>query len=355
MSVDLSVTLGEVRLKNPVIAGPAEHLVHSGGVMRAIEAGVGAVVVKSTNEVESTKDQLERSEYTLLDEYWREVPWTRDAPRSATLACRSGLSPLPFDQWLENTSRLDREAQKYDSYAVASLVLGQIEPAIEMARQIEAAGIRVLEFNVGVPYGSQTKKGNVATELSPDRLREQVEAVRAAVSIPVWVKTTGQSERVPVLAGSAFAAGADAVIMAGRLLGFIPDPHSLKPLFGTSLGIGGYWNLPITCHWLMMTRKAVGRERPLIGINGAQSGLDVVRFMLSGASAVEIASPVMVYGFELLERAIAELTEYLESKGLDAAALIGRAADEHRSFMEMPRLPGNWRNHVPPESLDERQ
>lgn len=309
-------------------------------------------MVKSNNESDGAKDQLERSEYALLDTQWRPVAWNANAPLSATLACRSGMSPMRFDAWLEQTARLDAQARTRDAYVVASLILGQIEPAIAMARQVEAAGLRVLEFNVGVPYGSQTQKGNVATELSPERLAEQVAAIRAAVSLPLWVKTSGQSERVPALAAAAFDARADSVIMAGRLLGFIPDVETFKPLLGTSLGIGGYWNLPITCHWLAMTRKAIGRDKPLIGTNGAQSGLDVARFMLAGASAVEIASPVMVHGFALLSEALAEFTKFLQRKGVNARDLIGAAADQHRTFMEMPRLPGNWRNYVPADSLD---
>ena len=351
MGIDLSTTVGGVNLKNPIIAGPAEHVIDRNGILRALESGVGAVVVKSNNEVAGAKDQLERSEYMLVDEHWRKIPWNDQAPRSATLACRSGMSPMPFDSWLELTVKLDAEAKTRDCYVVASLILGQIEPAVEMARRIEAAGLRVLEFNVGVPYASQTSKGNVTTELSPERLAAQVAAVRAAVSLPLWVKTTGQSERVPVLAAAAFDAGANAVIMAGRLLGFIPDVETLKPMLNTSLGIGGYWNLPITCHWLAMTRKAIGGNKPLIGVNGAQTGLDVVRFMLSGASAVEIASPVMIYGSKLLTDAIAEFMQYLQNKGLNARDLIGVAADQRRSFMEMPRMPGNWRNYVPADCL----
>jgi dihydroorotate dehydrogenase (NAD+) catalytic subunit len=353
MPIDASITIGGVRLKNPIIAGPAEHLIYEAGIKRALDSGVGAVVVKSNNEAAGGKDQLERAEYMLLDEHWRPMPWNDKAPRSATLACRSGLTPLPFDEWLEQAARLDAEARKRDSYVVASLILGQLEPAVAMAKRIEAAGLRVLEFNVGTPYGSQTERGNVATELSPQRLAEQVAAIRAAVSLPVWVKTTGQSERVPALARAAFESGADAVIMAGRLLGFIPDLDTFGPLLGTSLGIGGYWNLPITCHWLAMTRKALGPDKPLIGINGAQTGLDVARFMLSGASAVEIASPVMVYGFKLLADAVAEFTRFLERKGVNARDLIGAAADRHRTFMEMPRIPGNWRRYVPADSLDD--
>ena len=34
------------------------------------------------------------------------------APMSATIATRSGLTPQPFDAWLEQTARLDREAAK---------------------------------------------------------------------------------------------------------------------------------------------------------------------------------------------------------------------------------------------------
>ena len=52
---DLSVQLGRLRLKTPVIAAPAEHLIADGGLAAAIRAGAGAVVVKSTNESMAAK------------------------------------------------------------------------------------------------------------------------------------------------------------------------------------------------------------------------------------------------------------------------------------------------------------
>ena len=54
---------------------------------------IGAVVVKSANESQAAKDQLQRAEYMVLDEAWRPVPWGPQAPSSATIACRSGLTP----------------------------------------------------------------------------------------------------------------------------------------------------------------------------------------------------------------------------------------------------------------------
>jgi dihydroorotate dehydrogenase (NAD+) catalytic subunit len=350
----LDVNIGALRLKNPLIAGAAEHLIEEAGVRAALRSGAAVVVMKSTNEVEAAKAQLAAAEYAVFDETWQRREWNASAPASAFIACRSGLYPGSFDQWLESVSRLDREAAKSDAYVAASLILGDLDHAIKMARQIEAAGLRLLELNIGTPYASQAAKGAVSTELLPERVASIVAAVRAAVSIPLWVKISGQSERVPELARAAFESGADSVVMAGRLLGLIPDLDTMRPVLDTTLGVGGYWNLPLTCHWLALSRAAIGRDKPLIATNGIQGGLDIARVMLAGASAAEISSPVMLRGFELIERALAELKDYLNAKEIVAQDLIGRAADARKTFAEMPPLKSNWRNYVPPDALNSK-
>jgi dihydroorotate dehydrogenase (NAD+) catalytic subunit len=350
MSDRLRTKVGAVELKNPLIAAAAEHLIDAGGVRRALAAGVGAVVVKSTNESQAARDQLQRAEYMVLDDAWRPVPWGAQAPSGVTVACRSGLTPQSFATWLDQTVMLDREAKTCDAYAVASLILAGLDPAVDMARHVEQAGVRILELNIGTPYASQAR-GVVSTELDPERVRVIVGTVRAAITIPLWVKLTGQSERVPDLAAAAFAAGADSVVMAGRLLGLIPDVETFEPMLGTTLGIGGFWNLPLTCHWLALTRAQAGHDKPLIGINGAQSGLDIARMMLAGASAGAMASPVMLRGYEVLSDALAELDGYLARKGVTAADLIGRAADRRKAFADMPVKQNNWRNYVPAINL----
>src|SRR5471032_2202007 len=102
------VSVGKTVLKNPIVAGSAEHFIEADGVRRALRAGVGAVVVKSTNESERGRDQLQRAEYMLLDDQWREMAWTPDAPSTAFMACRSGLTPQGFEAWLDQTAQLDR-------------------------------------------------------------------------------------------------------------------------------------------------------------------------------------------------------------------------------------------------------
>ena len=68
MSERLTTSIGAITLKNPLIAAAAEHLIDADGVRRALAAGVGAVVVKSINELQAAKDQLQRAEYMVLDE-----------------------------------------------------------------------------------------------------------------------------------------------------------------------------------------------------------------------------------------------------------------------------------------------
>lgn len=348
MGIDnrLAVKIGDLTLKNPIIAAAAEHMIDESGVRAAILAGAGAVVVKSNNESELAKDQLQRAEYIALDPDWMPVAWGKDASRAVTLATRSGLSPLPFSQWLDQIMVLDHLARAHETVLVPSLVLSNLDAALAMARDIEQAGCQLLELNIGTPYGSQAAGRAVTTELDPQRVGEIVSAVCGAVSIPVWIKISGQSERVPDLAASAFASGAQSVVMAGRLLGLIPDLETMEPLLGTSLGIGGYWNLPLTCQWLALTRQRLGADKPLIGLNGVRDGKDAARMMLAGATGVGMASSVMLRGPGILTSSIAQLDDYLISKNLTAEALIGRAADRRRAFSDMPLRADHWRDFI---------
>lgn len=350
MKPNLLTKIGSLELKNPIIAASAEHMIHEGGLRAAIETGVGAVVVKSYNESDAAREQLRAAEYLALDANWEPVEWGPDTDPAALVLTRSGLTPLAFDAWLELCLTADRIARQNDCLLVASIILSNLDTAVETAKKIEAAGIRALEFNIGTPYASEAARGAVATETSATRVAALSKAMTEAVSIPVWIRITGQSEDVPDLAGAAFNSGATSVVMAGRLLGLIPDLETQAPYMSTSAGYGGYWNLPLTCHWLAHTRTRLGSELPLIGTNGATSGRDVARMMLAGASAVGMTSAVMMRGFGVLEDALQVLTDYLAEKNMSAADLVGRAADQRKRFTDMPDIGDNWKRYVPPES-----
>jgi dihydroorotate dehydrogenase (NAD+) catalytic subunit len=64
-----------------------------------------------------------------------------------------------------------------------------------MVRKVEQSGVRALELNIGTPYASQAN-GAVSTELDPERVKTIVGAIRGTITIPLWVKLSGQSERM---------------------------------------------------------------------------------------------------------------------------------------------------------------
>ena len=349
MAADLRIRIGELELANPVICGAGEHVLTAAGIRAALEQRVGAVIAKSTNESEAARVQLSQTGYARVDAAWREQSW---AGEGGSILCRSGLQPMACDAWIAQVAQLDREARARDGLVAASIILADLDHAVRLARDVEAAGIRLLEFNIGTPYGDEAAHGGVTTERAAARVREQVAAVCGAVRIPVWVKLTGQSENVAALAAAAKEGGAAAVVMIGRMLGMLPDLETMAPLLGTNLGYGGPWALPLTCYWLARSRKLLGAGFALIGTNGARDGDDVARMLLAGASAVEMSSAVMSGGFGVLGRAIARLDAYVAAHGGSATALVGRAADRVGSFAEQPADEKRWRAFVPPETLD---
>jgi dihydroorotate dehydrogenase (NAD+) catalytic subunit len=331
MPADLRVRLGSIELKNPVVAGSGEATMDADGIRAALAAGAAAVVAKSTNESEAAREQLRGAELILLDAAWNPLP-RGPAPRGASLFCRSGLQPMAFEPWIELLAELDREAREHDAYVAASLIVGDPEEATGRAKEIEAAGLRWLELNVSPPHAGEAEPGAMVAAFGR-AVRDLVEPVRRATVVPMTVKLSGEGN---VLAGVAAArdAGADAVCLAGRHLGFLPDVMTRRPYLGTFGAIGGAWSLPLSLRWIAKARAAFGADLALLGTNGARSGLDVARFLLAGATAVEMTSAVITDGPAALTSAIDELTAYLDEQGTSASAIIGEAADNVRTYAQ---------------------
>ena len=329
---DLRVTVGGLPLKNPVMAGSGEATMDQDGIGAAIDAGAAAVVAKSWNGSGPAAAQLAAAQYVLLDDGWRPLPWG-PAPRNASLFCRSGLPGIPFDRWVEMLVGADRLAASSGAYVVASLVPGEAIDVAGRARDLQDAGIRWLELNVGPPHAEEAPPGAVRAANEAAAVTALVRPVREAITVPLTVKLGGQGDLLPAVA-AARAAGADAVCLAGRHLGFVPDVDTRRPVLGTFAAIGGGWGLPLTLRWIAKARQRFGPDLPLIGTNGVRDGLDVARFLLAGASAVQMTSALITDGPSALTRAIDQLDRYVAEQGVPAASLVGEAADHVMSYEE---------------------
>jgi dihydroorotate dehydrogenase len=205
-----------------------------------------------------------------------------------------------------------------------------------MAKEMGSAGLRWLELNVGTPHAGEATQGAIRAAEDPDEVAALVRPVRKAVEIPLTVKLGGQGDPLPA-ARAARDAGADALCLAGRHLGFVPDLGTRRPMLGTFGAIGGAWALPLTLRWIAKARMALGPNVPLIGTNGARDGHDVARFLLAGATAVQMTSAVIVDGAGALGTAIRQLEGYLNEQGAAASAIIGEAADHVTAYERAAR------------------
>ena len=322
MSADLRVTVAGLELKSPVLAGSGEATASAVQIRSCLDAGAAAVIAKSVNESAAARVQLRAAEYVLLDEHLN-ARRLGPASRTDSLFCRSGLLDVELEEWIETLAALDREAAARDAYVVASLIVADLAEAVRLARLVEEAGLRWLELNVGAPHAEEAAPGAIRTGV------ELVERVRAAVSIPLTVKL-GPGDSV---AGT-LAAGADAVCLATRGRGFVPDLESRRPVLGTFAAIGGAWALPLTLRAVAKAHLA-HPEAAIVGTNGARDGRDVARFLLAGATAVALTSAVITDGPHVLAQSVAQLEEYCTEQGVAARELVGEAARQVQTYEEV--------------------
>lgn len=324
-------------------------MIDSEGVRAALDAGAGAVVVKSTNESEAARHQLGFTEYGLFDSHWRRLKWDFDPPADASLLNRSGLHPADLATWIDQVATLVTE--QGSSYVIPSVIPADRNHAPGLvARIVRETGCSAVEVNIGAPHGAEAPPGTIALERDTAVITQLIRSIRVVTDVPLWIKLTGQSDAVPAMSKAAFSAGADAVTLVTRHMAMLPDLDTQGPTFGTVLGFGGGWALPITCRWLALTRKLLGENRCLMATNGARSGADVARFLLAGASAAQMSSAVFTSGYDTLTNAVSDLDAYLEARNQSASEIIGLASDRLSGYTDQHLDPDHWREFLPPTS-----
>jgi dihydroorotate dehydrogenase len=303
---DLSTHLDALRLRNPVIAASCEYTMTEDGIRACVDAGAGAVVAKSVNESPAAARQLDIADYTLLDAAVVPRPWD-GAVGDETLFNRSGLAQTGIDDWVAMLDRTHRYAAERGSAVIGSVTVASAEGAAALAARM-AEAVPAIEINVGAPHG---REGTAVRQLTEaEGVGHYVRTVRAALDCPLIVKLPGQASDIVGMARAAADNGADTVTVIGRLGGFVPNLDMWEPELGSWGAVGGHWMLPVSLYWVSKCFAALGSgitsegadpvppipSVPVIGTNGARDGLDVVRFLLSGARAVELASLLLMRG-----------------------------------------------------------
>jgi dihydroorotate dehydrogenase (NAD+) catalytic subunit len=190
----------------------------------------------------------------------------------------------------------------------------------ELAARLDGVpGVAGFEINISCP---NVEQGGLYFGNDPRAAAAVTEAVRKRTKLPVWVKLTPMVSDIGVIARAVEAAGADALCAVNTFVGMSIDLNSYKPrlAFRTG-GLSGPAIRPLAVHLAHQAARAV--RIPVIGIGGITRTEDALEFLVAGCTAVQVGTATFVN-----PRAIAEvhdgLAAFLQAKKLTSLAELPR-------------------------------
>jgi dihydroorotate dehydrogenase (NAD+) catalytic subunit len=265
---DLAVSFAGITLKNPVIAASGtfgygvefEDVVHLGNL--------GGFVVKG-----------------LSKEPMIGNPPPRLWETAAGMLNAIGLQNIGARAFLED--KLPHLRQLKDVVVFAN-VFGYTREDYERTIEIlnEGEGIAAYELNVSCP---NTEVGGLQFGSDPRSLDEVVNTAKRVARRPLIVKLSPNVTSIAQMAYVAQEAGADAVSLVNTFVGMAIDPETRKPrIANITAGLSGPAIKPIALRMVYDAAHAV--RIPVIGMGGISTAVDVIEFMLAGATAVQIGT-----------------------------------------------------------------
>ena len=190
----------------------------------------------------------------------------------------------------------------------------------ELAARLDGVpGVAGFEINISCP---NVEQGGLYFGNDPRAAASVTEAVRRRTSLPVWVKLTPMVSDIGLIARAVESAGADALCAINTFVGMSIDLNAYKPrLSFRTGGLSGPAIRPLAVHLAHQATRAV--RIPVIGVGGIARAEDALEFMVAGCAAVQVGTATFAN-----PRAIAEVNDgiaaFLESKGFRSLADLPR-------------------------------
>ena len=298
---DLTVRVGTLELRNPVLAA-------SGTFGYGLEledlcppARLGGVVTKGLSPAPRAG-----------------APMPRIAETPAGMLNAIGLENVGVEAFCTGT--LPRLAE-LGVTGVVNVFGERPEDYVAVIERCEAEpAVSGYELNVSCPNVSS---GGIEFGHDPRQLAALVDRCREVTSRPLWVKLSPNAPDLVATARAAVDAGADALTLINTIRAMEIDPRTRRPaLARITGGLSGPAIRPIALRMVWEVHRALP-EVPLVGIGGIESGLDAVRFLLAGATAVQVGTATFRRPGAMLE-IVEELGQYCREQGLARVAdLVG--------------------------------
>ena len=267
-AADLSVQIGALRLRNPILAasgtfGYGFEFAHLVNLNR-----LGGLVTKGLS-----REPIEGA------------PPPRLYPTPSGMLNAVGLQNVGVHAFVAEKLPVLRN---FNTAVIANVFGYEIDDYAEVIRVLENAdGLAGYELNISCP---NVKRGGMQFGSDPSLVSEVVGAARrAAAKRPLWVKLSPLVTDIALIARAAEEAGADALTVANTYPAMALDFRTGRSRLGCPTGgLSGPAIKPITLRLVWETRKAI--RSPIIGLGGVETADDVLEYLSVGASAVQVGT-----------------------------------------------------------------
>jgi dihydroorotate dehydrogenase (NAD+) catalytic subunit len=285
---DLTVQIGALRLKNPLIAASG---CFGYGVeyARAVDlSSLGGIAVKGL----------------FLSEREGHPP-ERIVETPAGMLNAIGLQGIGVHRFVREKLP---ELRQLRATVIVNICGSTLDEYVELARILsDAPGVAALELNISCP---NIKEGGITFGCSLPGTYDVVSAVRRVTPLPVIPKLTPNVTDVASFARRAEDAGADAISLVNTFLAMAIDVETRRPRLSNIVGgLSGPAIRPIAVRMVYECRRAV--KIPIIGMGGIASASDALEFIIAGAAAVQVGTANFVDPF-IWGKLLAGLDAYME-------------------------------------------
>ncbi len=265
--VDLSVKIGNLELKNPVMTA-------SGTFGYGLEfadfidlSRLGGIIVKGTT--------LNHREGNL---------YPRMAETPSGMLNAVGLQNKGVEYFAEH---IYPQIKDIDTNMIVNVSGACVEDYVATAERIASLDkIPAIELNISCP---NVKQGGMAFGTSCEGAASVVKAVRQVYPKTLIVKLSPNVTDIASIACAVEAEGADSVSLINTIMGMSIDAERRRPRLSTITGgLSGACVKPVALRMVWQVAKAV--KIPVIGLGGISSATDAIEFMLAGASAIQIGT-----------------------------------------------------------------
>jgi dihydroorotate dehydrogenase (NAD+) catalytic subunit len=298
--VDLSVDLGFMRLRNPVLAA-------SGTFGYGLEFipfmdlnSIGGFVVKG-----------------LYFGPREGNPPPRLVETASGLINAIGLQGVGVEKFVKETLP---QLRKYRTAVFVNVCGASDEEYVRVIEYLNRCeGIAAYELNISCP---NVEKNGVCPALNTDHTFSLVKLAKEASRLPIIAKLSPNVTDIVEIAKAAEEGGADGISLINTILAMAVDIETQRPkltnIFG---GLSGPAIKPIALRMVYQVASAV--KIPVIGMGGIMTGSDALEFLIVGARAVEVGTANFVDP-AATPRIVGEIEDFCRSKGLPTVTdLIG--------------------------------